>query len=409
MKLIVCIVVYDRIDNIERWINCWQQCEHLGAEFIILHNYYGDEPLLISFKTLCDKNNITYIPRNDTGMDIGAFRDVCFDKQPGFPTDWTHILWVCDDCLPMSKTFLKPFIDLMQQKDVAVTCMEISPWVRKHIRTTGFMIKKEAAQKLVFPNPLLTKKDCFVFEHYSQNNFYDQIIKMHYKVTQVSHPSKSPMWDIGYHRRLPRMTEFINTFGIKRKIVFICPIYDAFPEIVSSLICQTYRDWELLLIHDGENDLQPLLSAVNDSRITYIKRPRIDGKWGHHLRRWALDEIKAERLAKDADFVTITNGDNYHTPVYCEYMLKGFADNEAAVAVYCKQMVHSYVSWGVLNCVPKLGFIDCAGVMVRKRAALEVGWRDESHSSDFTYFSDIIAKFGKEKFIPINGSLIIHN
>lgn len=410
MNLIVCIIVYDRIDNIDRWLKCWEQCEKHDAELIILHNFYGDLELQKKFKSLCDRYSVTYLPRNGEGYDVGAFRDVCKDDLKDFPGDWTHLLWCCDDCFPMSKDFLKPFIDTILQNGTAVACMEISPYVRKHIRTTGFMIIREAAEKLSFPTPLKTKQDCYLFEHRSPDKtFLAQILKMNYQAVQVENNTKSPLWDEGYHRRLPRMGEHLNAFGIRRKVTFICPVFDAFPEIISSLICQTHKDWELLLIHDGTNNMGAILRGFNDPRIKYIKRPRAE-KWGHPLRQWALQEIKAGRLAADAQFICITNADNYHVPTYCQYMLNGFESNPATVATYCKQMGHSYIAWGVINCSLKLGFIDCAGVMVKKNVAAEIGWRDvDSHSADFTYFSDIIQKYGKESFVPVPGCLLIHN
>jgi len=73
-------------------------------------------------------------------------------------------------------------------------------------------------------------------------------------------------------------------------------------------------------------------------------------------------------------------------------------------------MVHSYKTWQVIPCSLRLGFIDCAGVMARKDVAHEVGWRDtQSHSSDWTYFNDIIQKYGADKWTKVQGCLLIHN
>jgi hypothetical protein len=54
--------------------------------------------------------------------------------------------------------------------------------------------------------------------------------------------------------------------------------------------------------------------------------------------------------------------------------------------------------------------MDCAGVMVRASVAKEIGWRviDEPYS-DWTYFEDIIKVYGEDKFISVDGVLLIHN
>lgn len=209
------------------------------------------------------------------------------------------------------------------------------------------------------------------------------------------------------------------------KITFICPIYNSYPQIISALICQTHQNWELILIHDGPNstNLRKVIEDAGDKRITYIETETRVNKWGHPWRRWALEEIKEGRLSPDCDYVVITNADNYHVPVYCEYLLNGFRKNPAAVAAYGSMMVHSYPSWqaqmdgskivhqwGIMQCWMQLGHIDCAGVMIKKGAACEAGWRDvDSHSSDWVYFEDVIKRHGKEKFVMVPGCLLVHN
>lgn len=410
MKTIIAVVVYDRIENIKKWIRCWKQCEKPNAELVIIHNYYGNENELNRFKNLCDSNQIYYVPRNGHGYDIGALQQVCADTLPGFP-EYDVMIWCTDDTFPMAKDFVKKFTDKLIN-GVGVVCMEISPEIKLHIRTTGFAIRKEVAKRLTFPaNTVLTKDDCYEFEHRSHNSFYNQIKKMGLKVIMPEVPAKSPLWDSMYLKNLPRQKEHDEAFPKTNKVVFVCPIFDAFPEIISSLICQTHKDWELLLICDNpENSTtESIIKATNDNRIKYIKMPRVE-KWGHPLRRWALNEIKIGKLAMDADYIVITNGDNYHVPIFCEYMVRGFDLQPNAVASFCTSMVHSYIQHGVIQCRLERGYLDCAGVMVKKDIAATVGWNDvDSHSADWTYFEEIINKYGKQNFVPVNGCLLVHN
>lgn len=412
MKITVAICVHNRFDNIKLWVNCWRQCNTENAELVIVHNYYEDEGLRRKFEKYSEENNIKYIPREHEGYDIGAFQDVCRERLKGFP-DFDYLLWACDDTIPMTRDFIKPFLDKLTD-GVGVVCMDLSPYVRTHIRTTGFLIRRETANKLTFEvDPIISKEDCYRFEHRDPVNwFYQQIINLRLSVLQVDARESSPLWDMGYKRGLKRMAEHEKIFPslVRDKVVFICPIFDAFPEIISSLICQTYKDWELLLIDDNpaETVCKTLVEALKDDRIKYIKRPRAE-KWGHPHRQWALEEIKHERLAREANFIVIGNGDNYHVPTYIEYMIAGFKNNPSAVAVYCSHMVHSYTKWGVIACRMQLGYVDCCGVMVRKEAACEAGWESMEHSSDWTYFNSIINKYGAGSFAIVKGCLIVHN
>lgn len=407
MKTIVTICVYNRYENIERWINCWQQSNTDNAELVIIHNHYGDEVLALKFQKLCTENAVKYVPRATKGFDIGAFQDVCRERLTGFP-DYDFLLWCTDDVLPMSKDFIQPFIEKLQDQTVGVSCMQISSSIAPHVRTSGFCISKCTADKISFQvENITTKQDCYFFEHRGgAKTFTNQIRAMGLSAAQVSPINVSPLWDSLHPNqkfRLDRQKEFTEVWNIdlSEKVVFICPVYDMYPQIISSLICQTHKNWELILIHNGPlNGFK--YDIPEDPRVKFIVYPEATGKWGHLLRAWALKE-------KDlGSYVTITNADNYYVPTFIQYMIKGFTDT--AVATYCSQMTHSYKAWEVINCRLERGFIDCGGVMVKSEIAKEIGWNDtDSHSSDWTYFSDIAKKYNWKNFTSVKGNLFVHN
>lgn len=199
-----------------------------------------------------------------------------------------------------------------------------------------------------------------------------------------------------------------------KKVAVICPIYNRFPEIISSMINQTHKDWNLLLIHDGPNSTGTarLVEFVNDNRIKYVETHARQGLWGHPIRKWAIENI--DILSPGAEYILVTNDDNFHTSNYLEDMLKGFEKD--IKAVYCSKFVHSYLSnqedgtytHGVMNTRLELGWIDCACVLMRKEVAVESGWNDLSHSSDWTYFQRVIDKYGEESFKKVLGCLVVH-
>lgn len=415
MKIVVAVCVYNRFQNVKRWISCWQQSNTKNAELVIVHNYYGEQDLKTKFQNYCDSYDIKYIPRNGSGFDIGAMQDVFKERLPGFP-DYDYLLWITDDVLPMSKDFITPFIKTIQQPNVGISCMQLSTSVSPHVRTSGFCISKELASRIVFPvDPIVTKQHCYLFEHRGgDKTFTNQIRKMGLSCEQVAPINISPLWDSDHpnlNKRLDRQKEFNRVWGIEPKedkVVFICPVYNMYPQIISSLICQTYKNWELLLIHNGPlNGMK--YDIPDDSRIKFIIYPEATGKWGHELRKWALQEIKEERLSQDANYIVITNADNYHMPAFTKSLLSGFKSS-TVVASYCENMVHNYTGWGVIPCRFERGHLDSAGVMVKKDVACEIGWRDtNSHSSDWTYFEDIANRYNRKNFVKVPGCLLVHN
>lgn len=189
-RTLVVIIIWNRFENLKRWIRCWSECDKAGAELVILHNQERDNH---KYWELCDSNGIHYVARENAGFDIGAFQDVCRERLANFPNDWDNLLWITDDCIPMAKDFVGQF--LSQLKDNDLPCYEISNQVKRHIRTTGMMVTKEIAKRLVFPrDPIHNREDCYQFEHKGKN-MYEQVTAMGIKPVQVAELQDSPLWD----------------------------------------------------------------------------------------------------------------------------------------------------------------------------------------------------------------------
>lgn len=411
MKRLIVIVVHNRIDNIRTWARCWAACDQT-AQVVVIHNVDKKEDVE-PMAGVCKSASFMYYARMNKGFDIGAFQDVTKERLSGFP-EWDELLWLCDDTMPMQKDFASRFFDQLTP-DVGVVCMEISPAVRKHIRTSGFAIRKETAMRLKFPcDPVTTKQDCYHFEHRGGVEiFHDQVTAMGLKVIMAAPRESSPLWDTGYHKRLRRDEDFKKAFPMPeppQKVLFICLIHETFPVILASLFAQTHKDWHLWLIHDGpasDEMWKTWTLFAAEKRACFIETSVRAGNWGHIHRKDYLDKAAH---SQEFGYVVITNADNYHAPTYCEYMLAGFKNSPETVATYCSEMVHSYKAHQVIPCRPQRGYIDCAGVMVRREIACSVGWRDtESHSADWTYFEDIMKAHGKHSFKPVRGCLLVHN
>jgi hypothetical protein len=438
-KIILVVIVYNRLANLKRWLRCWHFVDRYGAKMVVIHNC-DDGVDNSEYQNACIEanekyKNIQYIKRrNNRGRDVGAIQDVFTEKLPGFDNDWDVLLWVTDDVFPMRHDFIRVFVDTLDGPGVGLSCMEISLENIKHVRTNNFCIKKYVSKRIRFPEGrICNKRQCYEFEHIGSNTLFKQILRMKLHPVQVSQNVSEYLWDTGHRYYLRTIEEhmaiFPNQDGIldipdihpqgnyingihSHRVLFISLIYNTHPYIIYSLLAQTDPNWELLLIHDGPPtiDIKSTIDHVNDSRITYLQTEERKGRYGHPWRSWAIERLREEEMFKDCNYVVITNSDNYYVPSFCEYMIRHFNNNMNAVAVYCNKMVHSYNGWDAMPCKPERGYIDAGGVMVRKDVACAIGWNDtQSHSADWVYFNEILEEYGKDRFIPTNGCLFVHN
>jgi hypothetical protein len=192
----------------------------------------------------------------------------------------------------------------------------------------------------------------------------------------------------------------------KYKVVFVSPIYKSFPLLAVSLFEQTYRNWELLFVHDGPADeLDDNSKAIieSDNRIRMIQSKTRANDWGHTPRQIAFEEL---RKNGGGDFLVVTNSDNYHVPGYIEKMLEHFDDGTHAV--YC-DMIHEYYSWRNFKTRLEYSFIDCGCVMSRSDSALKAGWNDNTYEGDWKFVADLIDVCGTRAIRKVGATLFIHS
>ena len=211
-KTIVAIIVWNRFENLSLWVNCWKQCLKSDAQLVVVHNL-ENENNNSKYSKLCKDNGILYVPRENKGFDIGAFQDVCKERLVNFPNQWDNLIWITDDCIPMSKDFVGQFLERLSDNNLP--CYEISDQVKRHIRTTGFLVTKDISKKLTFPKERIeSREDCYQFEHKSEKAFYEQIVTMGRTPVMINNDLRlSPLWDAGVrgHLNLMRKHESIFT------------------------------------------------------------------------------------------------------------------------------------------------------------------------------------------------------
>ena len=86
---------------------------------------------------------------------------------------------------------------------------------------------------------------------------------------------------------------------IKKMITVIIPTYNRAANIgmaIESVLAQTYRDFELLIVDDGSNDnTEDVVKKYNDSRIRYVKYTPNQG--AAHARNVGIKEAKGKYIA----------------------------------------------------------------------------------------------------------------
>lgn len=103
------------------------------------------------------------------------------------------------------------------------------------------------------------------------------------------------------------------------KVSVLMPVYNAeqyLARAIDSIIAQTFKDWELILIDDGScDDIMSVLSKYDDERIYYVKNPvnmgliktlnrGIDYCEGEYIARMDADDIShPDRLKYQVDFM----------------------------------------------------------------------------------------------------------
>lgn len=249
-KTLVVIIVWNRFENLRWWIHCWNQCNKMEAEMVVIHNLESNND---RYYQLCKDNEILYVPRENIGFDIGAFQDVCRERLVNFPNRWDNLIWFSDDCVPMSKDFVQQYLTLLTNNNIP--CYEISDQVKTHVRTTGFLVTKEISKHLVFPrDPIIDREDCYQFEHESNNSLYDQLLSMGKNPLMIAKDLKlSPVWDSG-------VRSYLNLTS-KHEQIFL-----AMKEDVSEVVINSVLD-ELAIKHISDKSSRFHNYAVKYDRI----------------------------------------------------------------------------------------------------------------------------------------------
>lgn len=174
--------------------------------------------------------------------------------------------------------------------------------------------------------------------------------------------------------------------------------------MLSSLVCQTERDWTATVVIDREitdKDIVPIIGLIQsfkDERIVYIASEKRSNDWGHTPRE------KGKQLS-EADYVIMSGDDNYYTPNFVYELKKATFDNPGMVYW---DMVHSHYDYQYFQCQPAYNQIDMGAFATRRDLAQQIKL-NTSYAADGEYVRDFNIKFPQEQKIKISKVLFVHN
>lgn len=217
-----------------------------------------------------------------------------------------------------------------------------------------------------------------------------------------------------------------------KDITIICVSYQRYREIhvlVNSMLCQTLQNWELLIIHDGEDaqmrdELAPYLEKY--PQIKYMETETRYNDYGHSLRERGIELV-------DTPYLMMTNDDNYYVPRFLEIMFSGIRQHGLDFA-YCDMVSsHSFkfvtkpssvytnvtrsadgsyfqAPYNVLRSEPRRRAIDIGNFIVKSKMAKSVGFKDKGFYADGLFVENLMDRYKKSiRSGKVNQVLFVHN
>jgi len=190
---------------------------------------------------------------------------------------------------------------------------------------------------------------------------------------------------------------------------------------IDSIRAQTEPNWRLHVIHDGGGKAFDSLKKdllkngyLSDSRVV-LSRTRIrSNDWGHSLREYGL-----QNRISNAQYITITNCDNYYVPIWVSEIEKLAKLQRGFIYWDCVHddknenfdRPHGY---GLLNSRLKHRWIDMGCAAIKSDIAAQVGFPFRDFAADWKFFEaclkytcDPITKLHNIQKIP--KILFVHN
>lgn len=176
--------------------------------------------------------------------------------------------------------------------------------------------------------------------------------------------------------------------------------------LISSFICQSFPNWELYIIHDGQTpeDVSAVVAEFNDKRVVLCESKERKGNYGHPNRKMMLQKIEAGA----DDFILLTNDDNFYVRNFVEVMMSNAT--KTVGLLHC-DMLHNYYNYDILITQPKINKIDMGAFIVRADIAKKIGFNSTKFEADGIYCEDCVRYCEKNNYrvLHIEKVMFVHN
>jgi glycosyltransferase involved in cell wall biosynthesis len=224
-----------------------------------------------------------------------------------------------------------------------------------------------------------------------------------------------------HHRWLPseRSERWVRKPPAPHRLTIVVVTYrqlEALKCLLASLNCQTLRNFDVLVIHDGRHDATRHLversAADYDFPCQYLETDERFDDYGHSLRKAGIRSATGE-------FLLITNGDNYYSPRFVEFVFEAIDLHHLDIAMW--DIVHSHSkpglsplpSYSPFSISPVRYCVDIGAFLVRTSMAKKAGFRARTLDADATYFEDLVragtATGVRVAIGKIEKTLMVHN
>lgn len=188
-------------------------------------------------------------------------------------------------------------------------------------------------------------------------------------------------------------------------ITFVLPaiteVNDAYVSL-GSLICQTNRFWESIVINNGSSlRLRKIIKKAfgSDGRIIYGESEEV------------ADTALANRLVAlnmaQPGYIIQSSIQDYYKPETVQLITNAIA--EGYDFIYWNSINHHYNHNVVMDCRPKVRSIDWGNFAVRVEMAKEIGYMHlDDNMADGLFVEELIQKLNPKKY-KIDRMLTVHN
>lgn len=207
---------------------------------------------------------------------------------------------------------------------------------------------------------------------------------------------------------------------MSKKISIITPIYNTSKELikraVDSVINQSYKDFELLIIDDGSKpEIATFCNSIatNDSRISV-----------YHIPNGGVSKARNFGLDKSSgDYITFLDGDDFLSPQYFEHLIEAMSQTNVSYVKCCTERIYTRESLGLnseravsfkevntstaiddicyLKCpYPNIEVTSVWGTLYSREAIGSIRFREDvSIGEDFIFNIEVIEKLGKVVYV----------